>query len=66
MLDRSEVLGGTQLGDEFLKGVNCELGPVVVDYCLWDIEPSKDVSFVEAKDVLDDNFGQCFGLYPFG
>ena len=51
------MLGGAQLGDEFLKGLICELGLVVGDYCLYDVEPSKDVSFVEAKDVLGGNFG---------
>ena len=28
-------------------------------------QSSKDVSFVEAKYVLGDNFGQSFGFYPF-
>ena len=60
------MLGGAQFGDEFLKGVVCELSLVVGDYLLWDAEPSEDVSFIEAKDVLGDDFGQSFGFYPFG
>ena len=56
MFDIGEVLDGSQLGDEFLKGMICELGPVVGDYCLRDAKPRKDVSFVEVKDILGDNF----------
>ena len=66
MLDRGEVLGGAQFGDEFLKGVVCDLSPVVGDYCLWDAKPSKDISFIEAKDILGGDFGQSFSFYPFG
>ena len=65
MLDRYEVLGGAQFCDEFLKGVVCELSPVVSDYHLWDTKPSEDISFIEAKDILGGDFGQSFGLYPF-
>ena len=66
MFDRGEVLGGAQLGNKFLKVRICELVPVVDDYCLWDTEPSNDVSFIEAKGILGGNFSQCFSLYPFG
>ena len=66
MLNRGEVLGGAQLRDEFLKGLVYELGSIIGDDRLRDVEPSKDVSFVEAQDVLDDNFCQCFCFYPFG
>ena len=66
MLDRGEVLGGAQFGDEFLKGVVCELSPVVDDYILWDAKASEDIPFVEAEDILGGDFCQSFYFYPFG
>ena len=59
------MLGGAQFGDKFLKGVVRELVPVVGDYRLWDAKESEDISFIEAKDILDGDFGQSFGFYPF-
>ena len=60
------MLGGAQFGDEFLKGVVCELSPVVGDYHLLEAKPSEDIYFIEAKDILGGDFGQSSGFYPYG
>ena len=66
MLDRGKVLGGAHFGDEFLKGMVHELGPVVGDYLLGDAKAIEVISFIEAKDILGGDFGQSFGFYQFG
>ena len=64
VLDGCEMLGRTKLCDKFVEGVIRELGPIIGDYRLWDAETSHNISLVEAKDVLGNDFGQGFILYP--
>ena len=46
------MLLGAEFGDEALETLIGELGPIVINECLWYPKSEKHVSFVEIEDVV--------------
>lgn len=60
------MLFGSQLLDEFLEFLFCELGSVVGHDGLGYAKSSEDVSLVETEDVMGRDVGKGFSFYPLG
>lgn len=64
VLDKGEMLFGTELGNKILKTYDTELGLVVRYQCLWYFKLGEHVSFVEIEYVVCWDFGKLLGLDP--
>ena len=60
------MLFGAELSDKILEFSVSKLCLVVSGKCLRYAEPGEYISFIEMKNVVRRDFGEGFGLYPFG